>query len=206
MDRRRAGGGRGLDRARHPDGMPDRSHADARPTAGPVADALARYERPLLAYAARLTGDAERARDVVQETFLRLCARGEPESAEWLYTVCRNLALDVRRKERPMVTTSEGAVLDRASGEPGPDGEAERRDSVSRVLRVLAGLPENQREVLRLKFQHGLSYREIAGVTELSVSNVGFLIHRGLKSLRERLVPGESDLDGVGTSSSGGVR
>lgn len=165
--------------------------------------ALARYEGPLLAYAARLTGDAERARDVVQETFLRLCAHGagdlEGRLGEWLYTVCRHLALDVRKKERPMATASGDGVLERASAEPGPDAAAERADSASRVLRALAALPESQREVLRLKFQHGLSYREIGGVTGHSVTNVGFLIHAGLKRLRERLAD-------EGTKATGGVR
>jgi RNA polymerase sigma-70 factor (ECF subfamily) len=41
--------------------------------------------------------------------------------------------------------------------------------------------------VVRLKFQHGLSYKEIAAVTELSVSNVGYLIHTAIKKLRTEL-------------------
>ena len=53
---------------------------------------------------------------------------------------------------------------------------------------------QNQQEVLRLKFQHGLSYREISGVTELTVSHVGVLIHNGLKALRARL--GDQDAAG----------
>jgi len=181
-----------------------------------VMEALARFETPLIAYATRLSGDAERARDVVQETFLKLCATREGEVehklGEWLYTVCRNLALDSRRKESVMNTAGgageETSVLARSSGEAdGPAGEAERRDSVSRVLGALERLPANQREVLRLKFQHGLSYREIAGVTELSVTNVGFLIHRGLKSLRARLGVAETRGEGTSTAeASGGAR
>ncbi|HVW37914.1 MAG TPA: sigma factor, partial [Pirellulales bacterium] len=54
---------------------------------------VARYEGPLVRYAARITGDAERARDVVQDTFLRLCEQDRAELdgrlAQWLYTVCR---------------------------------------------------------------------------------------------------------------------
>jgi len=167
--------------------MPDASHARREQ----VLQALARYEGPLLSYAARLLGDAEGARDAVQETFLRLCARDpgalEGRLGEWLYAVCRNLCLDVLKKGRPMATASEDGVLERASAELGPDAAAERSEGASRVLRALADLPANQREVLRLKFQHGLSYSEISGVTRLSVSNVGFLIHVGLKSLRQRL-------------------
>ena len=55
-------------------------------------------------------------------------------------------------------------------------------------LRVaLATLPPRTQEVLRLRFQEGLSYKEIAGVMQLTVSHVGVLIHNGLKSLRARL-------------------
>jgi len=68
--------------------------------------------------------------------------------------------------------------------------EIETRDSAAQVFIQLDRLPDNQKEVLRLKFQGGLRYREIAEVTGLSVGNVGFLIHRGLKSLRERLAVG----------------
>lgn len=55
------------------------------------------------------------------------------------------------------------------------------------MLRLIDALPERQQEVIRLKFQAGMSYREISGVTNLTVSNVGFLIHTGLKTIRERL-------------------
>ena len=48
-------------------------------------------------------------------------------------------------------------------------------------------LPPNQREVIRLKFQNDLSYREIAEVTQLTETNVGFLLHTGLKKLRALL-------------------
>jgi RNA polymerase sigma-70 factor (ECF subfamily) len=51
----------------------------------------------------------------------------------------------------------------------------------------LATLSENQQEVVRLKFQSGLSYREISEITDLSVTNVGFLLHTALKKIRERL-------------------
>jgi RNA polymerase sigma-70 factor (ECF subfamily) len=55
------------------------------------------------------------------------------------------------------------------------------------VLELMRGLPEKQREVLRLKFQHGLSYKQIAGITNESTGNVGWLIHMGIKKLREEL-------------------
>ena len=156
-----------------------------------VRAAVRQFEGPLVRYALRIVGDLECARDVVQETFLRLCRqdrqRVDHHLAEWLYTVCRNRALDVRRKERRMSQLSDAQVQMRPASEPGPAEVAEMKDSASRVLDLLAALPDNQRDVLRLKFQSGLSYREISGVTGLSISNVGFLIHTGLNSLRKSL-------------------
>ena len=77
------------------------------------------------------------------------------------------------------------------SGDPSPQALLEKRQSMGRVLSLLDALPDKQQEVIRLKFQHGLSYREISEVTGLSVSNVGYLLHRGLRSLREMLNPQE---------------
>ena len=59
------------------------------------------------------------------------------------------------------------------------------------MLQILADLPDNQQEVVRLKFQDNLSYRDIAEVTGLSVSNVGYLLHMAVKRLREQLVVSE---------------
>jgi RNA polymerase sigma factor (sigma-70 family) len=156
-----------------------------------IRSAVRQYERQLVAYAAHLAGDAERGRDVVQEAFVRLCSqeRGKvgPHLAEWLFRVCRNLAIDVRRKERRMHLLSEEQSDVLGSAEPEPGDRAERDDSFAAVSRALVGLPRNQQEVIRLKFQHNLSYKEISAVTNLSVTNVGFLIHTGLKSLRAHL-------------------
>ncbi len=156
-----------------------------------VTAALHRYETPLVHYAQRITGDAERARDVVQETFLKLWQ--EPREsvdghlAQWLYTVCRNQALDVRRKESRMVAVSDPPVFQVDDRQPNPARVEEAREEVHGILELMNGLPVNQQECIRLKLQHGLSYREISGVTGLSVSNVGFLIHTGLKTLRAKV-------------------
>ena len=65
----------------------------------------------------------------------------------------------------------------------------EEQETQSAILRVLARLPDNQQEVVRLKFQENLSYRDISEVTGLSVSNVGYLLHVALKTLRQQLAP-----------------
>lgn len=152
-----------------------------------VVDALDRHERPLIRYAKWLLGDAEMARDVVQETFLRLCredpARVDGHLAPWLFTVCRNLALDTREKasrSTPLEDAEAPVVYDL-------DAQHDARQALGRVLDVLETLPRNQREVVYLKFQGGLSYKEIAAITALSTSNVGFLLHRAVRAIRSHL-------------------
>ena len=156
-----------------------------------LAAVLRQYEGPLVLYAARITKDLERARDVVQDAFLRLLredpAAIEPHLAEWLYTVCRNKALDVRRKESRMTALSDTDFHLEPTDSTAPGDRLELQESAAKALRYVGRLPENQQEVIRLKFEHGLSYKQISAITNLSVSNVGFLIHVALKTLRQRM-------------------
>jgi RNA polymerase sigma-70 factor (ECF subfamily) len=156
-----------------------------------IAAALARHEGPLVRYAARLTGDLEQARDVVQDCFLRLLRerREDVEGHEkvWLFKVCRHRAFDFLRKGRRM-DTAELADLDgRASKGPAPLEKAEHDEAAGKLTALLAALPERQREVVRLRFQEGLSYRQISEVTGASVSHVGVLLHTAIRALRARL-------------------
>ena len=86
-----------------------------------------------------------------------------------------------------MVVLKENEIESRESREPSPAAAAEQRENVSAIMRLLDTLPANQQEVIRLKFQNGLSYQEISRVTHLTVSNVGFLIHSAIKTIRQRL-------------------
>jgi len=156
-----------------------------------VRDAVARFQGPLTLYASRLLRDPEAARDVVQETFLKLCASDlasiDGHLAEWLFTVCRNRALDVLRKEHRMTQLRDEQVHRCLSSEPGPLDLALHHDLSGRVMELLEALPANQREVVRLKFQNGFSYQEISRISGHSISNVGYLIHAGIKALRVQL-------------------
>ena len=78
-------------------------------------------------------------------------------------------------------------VAELAGGRNAPDAPLERAEAYGRVLALLATLPARQQEVIRLKFQEGLSYKEIAGITQLTANHVGVIIHEGIKTLRARL-------------------
>jgi RNA polymerase sigma-70 factor (ECF subfamily) len=149
---------------------------------------LDRYEKPLLRFAARYRqgGSADRARDIVQEVFLKLLSkagglRNQENLSPWLYRVARNLAIDEKRRE----TRMEKYHREVAMPEIGacPVAPVESREIAEIINRKLHGLPPNQRDVLILKIQEGKSYREIADITGLTTSNIGYLIHHGLKKL-----------------------
>jgi len=156
---------------------------------GWVQKAVERYEDPLALYATRLVGDPVRAQDVVQHTFLQLCKQDrsavEDHLAEWLYTVCRNEALSVLRKEKRASRLPQGETGAQEDGGPSPLEVLELKESQSQVLGILGTLPGNQQEAIRLKYQQGLTYSEIARVLGTSRSNAGVLIYRGLRKINE---------------------
>lgn len=173
-----------------------------------ITTTLDAFEGRLVAYASGMLTDVHRARDVVQETFLRLCRQErtavEEHLAPWLYTVCRRLCLDeIRRNGRMtptgMSTMGETLLDARPGAETDPAERAATRDQAGHALKMLETLPPKQREVIELKLRHGLKYREIAEVTGQSLGNVGFLIHHGMKTLRARLAP-------EARSAAGGTR
>jgi RNA polymerase sigma-70 factor (ECF subfamily) len=173
--------------------MPD---ADANADSERMQILLRRFEIPLLQFATRITRDRERARDVVQETFVKFQNNGafqNPEPATWLFTVCRNRALNVCRKERRMQYLDEELIEGREAEQPMPFERLEEQEAAGFLLRIVATLPTRQQEVLQLKFQNDLSYRQIAEITKTTANNVGVLIHTALKTLRQRYAKAAKD-------------
>jgi RNA polymerase sigma factor (sigma-70 family) len=155
-----------------------------------VRASMERHEAELLRYALSLVGDLPSAEDLVQDAFFKLCKQ-EPESLRgrlvpWLFTVVRNQAMDRHRRESRWPRAPEAEASQVAGNSPTPSASAQARDDVRNLMSLLTALPPNQREVVRLKFQNQLSYREISNLTRLSETNIGFLLHTALKTLRQR--------------------
>jgi len=167
---------------------PPNPRAQTHETTGMLERTFAEQRAPLTRYAARLLGDPDRARDVVQDAFVKLMAQPagtvDGHVVEWLFTVCRNGALDVLRKEGRMRRFDQGELERAPAAEARPGRTLEAAETHASVRRLIDRLPPNQQEVVRLKFQNGFSYQEIAGITSLSVTNVGFLIHTAVTRLR----------------------
>ena len=149
-----------------------------------IVEALGLYEAALVRYATWILRDPEAAREVVQETFLRLCeerpSRISGYLGQWLFTVCRNTAFDLRKKEARMTPLGDMQI--------GVDSGLKQKETAGEIFRMLDSLPKNQREVVYLKFQCDLSYKEISEITKLSVGNVGFLMHTALRTLRKHIL------------------
>ncbi len=158
-----------------------------------VEYALKEYESQLIAYAITILKDLERARDVVQDTFIRLYKQDvemmKGGLKTWLYTVCRNRALDILRKDKRLVVMDDEMFNYNASNDLSPDKQVDQSERVSQLMHYLETLSANQKEVIIMKFQDGMSYQEISEATGLTTGNVGFLLHNGLKKLREILPP-----------------
>jgi RNA polymerase sigma factor (sigma-70 family) len=149
-----------------------------------------RFKIPLLQYAQRITGDREQARDVVQETFIKFQRNGalqhQDAPATWLFTVCRNAALNVCRKERRMMYLGEEVIEVRESEQPMPFEQLQQKEATGFLLQIVETLPPRQQEVIQLKFQNDLSYQQIAEILQTTTNNVGVLLHTALKTLRQR--------------------
>jgi RNA polymerase sigma factor (sigma-70 family) len=154
-----------------------------------VLAALDQFEGRLLRYATRLLGNLDEARDVVQFAFLKLCDQSQEKVGErlspWLYSVCRNRAMDVLRAGK-----SVAAEHGNGSG-PAYDREIDPAEGVERaelhgLLRTLVDeLPANQREAIDL-WADGFSYAHISQIIKQSEGHVRVIVHRGLKALREQ--------------------
>ncbi len=144
-----------------------------------------RFEKPLVRHARAVLLDVEIAKDVVQETFIRfLTEKPRPDNlGGWLYRVSRNLALDIVRKEKRRMRLNEG--LDEKH-EASPETTATLRVDLGRAYTKLT--PE-QREVVFLKVQEGLSYKEIADTIGKPAGTVGWMLHEALKTLAGELRP-----------------
>jgi RNA polymerase sigma factor (sigma-70 family) len=170
--------------------------ASAEPPGWDTIEGLfAALESPLLSYALRLSGDPAAAEDIVQDAFMRLHAQFNEvrEPRRWLYRTVHNLALNHRRqagKLVPLIPPGENgapATDDTADPQPLPDEQIARLEGIGLVRLSLESLDDRSRELVRLKFNEDLSYKEISARTGLNIGHVGYLLHHALKAVADEL-------------------
>jgi RNA polymerase sigma-70 factor (ECF subfamily) len=155
-----------------------------------IEEVFAALESPLLAYARRLVGDFAVAEDVVQDAFMKLHSQFQQVRTPqpWLYRTVHNLAVDHQRRASRIVlvddrTSEDLPANDTADSQPMPDEQIARWEGIGLVRLVLETLDARSRELIRLRFEEELSYKEIAESTGLTVGNVGYILHHALKAM-----------------------
>ena len=155
-------------------------------------DLVLAYQQRIINLAFRLLGDADAAQDIAQDVFVRAYQgaknfRGDSQVYTWLYRITVNLVSNYRRKRKWEKVLSlfepESRPMWPAGESSRPDTRLESKERRQLVQRALSMLPESQRTVLVLHRWEGMSYKEIAKVTGLSLAAVESRIHRGYKML-----------------------
>lgn len=134
-----------------------------------------------------------------QETFVKAYTRlgafdGRAAFTTWLTRIAINTCLDMlrRRKREALVDESgedeESGVLDHLSDESAdPEAHTMHRQAVQRLRRILAGLPEGQQRVFRMRFHAELELEEIARALDVHVGTVKTQLHRAVHRVRAEL-------------------
>lgn len=151
------------------------------------------YESELLRFARRIVDNDEDAQDVVQEAFMRLHNNFNTvkQPRAYLYRTVHNLALNKKTRDEkviPLYVNPEDSdnrkdIEDFSSDIISPDEEIARIEAIEITREMVNKLNDRSRMLIHLKFNEGLSYKEISEKTGLTVSNVGFILHQALKEL-----------------------
>lgn len=168
-------------------------------------EALFRRHRALIHRTAYgLTGDAQVAEEVLQDTFVRAyrhraTLRTDVSPAPWLHRVALNLCYSRLARRRLPVDPIDDAAAGLRDHRPGPDAHAELAELRSVIRAGVADLPPKHRSVVVLYYLHGLSLAETADFLGVRLGTVKSRLHYALKGLRHRL----AEPDGSGGSAVG---
>ncbi len=163
---------------------------------------LSAYWHGLVAFAFRILSDHDRAKDVVQESFIRLWER----RSEWertdtlrpiLYRIVRNLALNEQRRLSVARKWAHRLRRPRRDPSPSPLAELEAGDLRAFVRRAIDSLPERRREIFLLVRYHQHSYREASVVLGVSPQTIANQMTLAMKDLRVLLEPRAAELETV---------
>ncbi len=151
-----------------------------------IANLFEQEESGLLRFAIGLTGRRSVAEELVQETFLRLHQIWEEveNPRAWAYRTLRNLSLNHLR-DHPREAELDEEIA--PSEQNLPVESLGREEAVGMVRLLLAEIPDEDRQLIFLKYHDDLKYQEISQRTGLSVSNVGYRLHHVMKSLADAL-------------------
>ncbi|HSJ08919.1 MAG TPA: sigma-70 family RNA polymerase sigma factor [Longimicrobiales bacterium] len=150
-----------------------------------------RHHAGLFRFVARMTGDAEQAKDIVQDTFIRIAGKPAPPGVPpdaWLFGIAQNLTRTALRRRRRRLVLLSGRVhgVPRPAEPTRPDDNAAQAELRADVRAALARLSERERSILLMR-EEGFRHREIAAALGTTTSSVGTMIARALAKLEGHL-------------------
>ncbi len=153
-----------------------------------IESLIRRYSKSLIRYAASILKNSEAAKEIVQDCFLKVIEHPPENFSEnikgWLYRECRNRAIDSWRKSRKVEPLDQELEDTLCFSDPDPLQSLETSQSVDTLKREIQKLSSRHQEILFLKYNDGLSYKEISAVLNISVTNVGFILYEAVRTLR----------------------
>ncbi len=143
-------------------------------------------------FALQLVGNPEDAMDITQDAFLRVHKHwGRRDNsrpfAPWLYSIIRNLVIDLYRKRGTRKETELDETYPQESPRPGPAVLAEKNELKERVWLAINQLSPEQKEVIVLRDLQGFAYKEIAEITGNSLTTENSRLHDAREILRRKL-------------------
>lgn len=155
-------------------------------------DIIRRYSGKLLAIAVRITGDRQEAEDIVQDVFLKMWTMGtrldeynDPEALA--VTMVRNKCIDAVRK-RKFIDREESTSQAQAPLADSPHDELVSSETGDLLMKIIADLPGNYRDILVMRDVDGLSYEEISKATELNINSIRVAVSRARQLVKAEYI------------------
>ncbi len=161
------------------------------------AEIVENYQKPIIRYLYRLTGDYGMAEDLVQDTFVQAYKNIMKTTCEilsvraWLYRIATNNALQYRRRKRLLAFIP----FVRAGNPDSPVADpVDRADEKMAIEKAMRKVPKEQRICMVLHFVEGFRYREIAETLGISEEAVRKRVARGSRNFRQVYSGGEEEV------------
>lgn len=151
-----------------------------------------RYERALLRYAKRLTGDMHLSEDIVQEVFLSVYQNINSfditrKFSSWIYRITHNKSINVLKKKSLVLSLGDKDIVDRKDILSEFEKKLDLKKTKESLEKAINVLPIKYREVIILRYFEDKSYEEISDICHCPVSTVGVRIKRALKILKDKI-------------------
>lgn len=163
-----------------------------------LAELVNRFQKPVFSYLLRIVGKQELAEELVQETFTRIwfsahLYRSQGKVKGWIFTIARNIARNEMVKKRHAYES----IYDEGDSLPARsvlEVEVQHNLALEKVDLALKKLGNELQEVIVLKHQQQLTFKEMAEVTGVAESTLKSRYKKGIIELRQLMGPWKSDL------------